>query len=176
MNGRDGKPFKTRDGGVMRLENLIAEIDAEMLRKILENHEADPEEAKETETQEEETPADEQSGESEAAEADADDADADEVAGDDAPVNGIRPSFKAAMDEYEAFFDSYIEFMEKYQNASGADSVAMMADYAEYMKDYTETMEALEKIGDDKDMSNEELVYYTEVMGRINTKLAQSLQ
>ncbi len=48
MNGRDGKPFKTRDGGVMRLENLIAEIDAEMLRKILENHEADPEEAKET--------------------------------------------------------------------------------------------------------------------------------
>ena len=26
MNGKDGKPFKTRDGGVMRLENLIAQI------------------------------------------------------------------------------------------------------------------------------------------------------
>ena len=26
MNGRDGKPFKTREGGVMRLERLIAEI------------------------------------------------------------------------------------------------------------------------------------------------------
>ena len=26
MNGKDGKPFKTREGGVMRLENLIAEI------------------------------------------------------------------------------------------------------------------------------------------------------
>ena len=48
MNGKDGKPFKTREGGVMRLENLIREINEEMLRKILENHEADPEEAKET--------------------------------------------------------------------------------------------------------------------------------
>ena len=26
MNGKDGKPFKTREGGVMRLENLIREI------------------------------------------------------------------------------------------------------------------------------------------------------
>ena len=26
MNGKDGKPFKTRDGGVMRLESLIAQI------------------------------------------------------------------------------------------------------------------------------------------------------
>ncbi len=48
MNGRDGKPFKTRDGGVMRLEDLIAGIDEEMLRKIRENHETDPEEAGET--------------------------------------------------------------------------------------------------------------------------------
>ena len=48
MNGRDGKPFRTRDGGVMRLENLIAGIDEEMLRKICENHETDPEEAEET--------------------------------------------------------------------------------------------------------------------------------
>ena len=27
MNGKDGKPFKTRDGGVMRLEYLVSEID-----------------------------------------------------------------------------------------------------------------------------------------------------
>ncbi len=37
MNGKDGKPFKTREGGVMRLENLIADIDQEMYRKIVEN-------------------------------------------------------------------------------------------------------------------------------------------
>ena len=48
MNGRDGKPFKTRDGGVMRLENLIKEINEEMYRKIMENHETDPEEARKT--------------------------------------------------------------------------------------------------------------------------------
>lgn len=37
MNGKDGKPFKTREGGVMRLENLISEINAEMYRKIIDN-------------------------------------------------------------------------------------------------------------------------------------------
>ncbi len=37
MNGKDGKPFKTRDGGVMRLEYLLEEINEEMLKKITEN-------------------------------------------------------------------------------------------------------------------------------------------
>lgn len=37
MNGKDGKPFKTREGGVMRLEYLLDEINAEMLKKITEN-------------------------------------------------------------------------------------------------------------------------------------------
>lgn len=48
MNGKDGKPFKTRDGGVMRLENLIKDINEEMYRKIMDNHEIDPQEARET--------------------------------------------------------------------------------------------------------------------------------
>ena len=37
MNGKDGKPFKTRDGGVMRMEYLLDEINEEMLKKITEN-------------------------------------------------------------------------------------------------------------------------------------------
>ena len=37
MNGKDGKPFKTREGGVMRLERLISEINGEMYKKIVEN-------------------------------------------------------------------------------------------------------------------------------------------
>ena len=37
VNGSDGKPFKTRQGGVPRLENLIEEIDDEMYRKIRES-------------------------------------------------------------------------------------------------------------------------------------------
>ncbi len=48
MNGKDGKPFKTREGGVMRLENLIKDINEEMFHKIMDNHEIDPEEARET--------------------------------------------------------------------------------------------------------------------------------
>ena len=48
MNGKDGKPFKTRDGGVMRLETLIQEINDEMLRKITDNREVEETEAKET--------------------------------------------------------------------------------------------------------------------------------
>lgn len=48
MNGKDGRPFKTREGGVMRLENLIAEIEEEMYKKIAENRTVAEEEAKET--------------------------------------------------------------------------------------------------------------------------------
>lgn len=48
MNGKDGKPFKTREGGVMRLEYLISDIDEKMYEKISENPEISPEEARET--------------------------------------------------------------------------------------------------------------------------------
>ena len=37
MNGKDGKPFKTREGGVMRLERLIAEITDFVTDKVREN-------------------------------------------------------------------------------------------------------------------------------------------
>ena len=37
MNGADGKPFKTREGGVMRLERLIADITDFVRGKITEN-------------------------------------------------------------------------------------------------------------------------------------------
>lgn len=48
MNGKDGKPFKTRSGGVMRLEHLIADIDNAVLNKIKENRSVSDEEAEET--------------------------------------------------------------------------------------------------------------------------------
>lgn len=48
MNGKDGKPFKTRDGGVMRLEHLIADIDEAVYGRIMENRTVSEEEAKET--------------------------------------------------------------------------------------------------------------------------------
>ncbi len=49
MNGKDGRPFKTRDGGVMRLEHLLNEINEEMYQKIAGNSSlTDEREAKET--------------------------------------------------------------------------------------------------------------------------------
>jgi len=48
MNGKDGKPFKTRDGGVMRLEHLFADINEEMLRKMTEGRTMEKEEAEKT--------------------------------------------------------------------------------------------------------------------------------
>ena len=48
MNGKDGKPFKTREGGVMRLESLLKEINDEMYKKITDNREVDENEARKT--------------------------------------------------------------------------------------------------------------------------------
>ena len=48
MNGKDGKPFKTREGGVMRLEHLIRDITDKMQEKINENRTVAEEEAAKT--------------------------------------------------------------------------------------------------------------------------------
>ena len=48
MNGKDGKPFKTREGGVMRLEHLIADIDEAVFARIMENRTMEETEARKT--------------------------------------------------------------------------------------------------------------------------------
>lgn len=48
MNGKDGKPFKTREGGVMRLEKLLNEINEEMYKKIVDNRSVKEEDAHKT--------------------------------------------------------------------------------------------------------------------------------
>ena len=48
MNGKDGKPFKTRQGGVMRLEVLIGEVTDYVRRKITENQVVAAEEVEDT--------------------------------------------------------------------------------------------------------------------------------
>lgn len=48
MNGKDGKPFKTREGGVMRLESLIRDIDEEMYKKIVDNRSVKADDARKT--------------------------------------------------------------------------------------------------------------------------------
>ena len=48
MNGKDGKPFKTRAGGVMRLETLIADVTDYVTSKIKENQTVSDEELPQT--------------------------------------------------------------------------------------------------------------------------------
>ncbi len=48
MNGKDGKPFKTRSGGVMRLQYLIEDINNAVYEKSVENRSMDEEEARKT--------------------------------------------------------------------------------------------------------------------------------
>lgn len=45
MNGKDGKPFKTRDGGVLRLQALREQINAEVYKKMMENRDYSEDEA-----------------------------------------------------------------------------------------------------------------------------------
>ena len=46
VNGKDGKPFKTRDGGVMRLENLISGVNEEVFHKVMSGREMPEEDAR----------------------------------------------------------------------------------------------------------------------------------
>ncbi len=48
MNGKDGKPFKTRQGGVMRLEYLLKEVEDAVYKRIEENRTMNEEDARTT--------------------------------------------------------------------------------------------------------------------------------
>ena len=74
------------------------------------------------------------------------------------------------MDSYEEFFDEYIDFMDTYSKSDNP--VSLMTEYADYMQKYADAMEKMDAMEDD--LTDEEYVYYTEVMGRINTKLAKA--
>lgn len=87
--------------------------------------------------------------------------------------DGIRPEFKEAMDGYEAFFDEYCEFMKKYEDSDN--SVSMLGDYADYMSKYADAMSKMSEL-DDGELSDEEVIYYTEVTARITKKLSEVAQ
>lgn len=86
---------------------------------------------------------------------------------------GISPEFKEMMDSYEAFFDEYCEFMKKYSAAD--DPMSMFAEYSEFMMKYAEYMTKLDDVGK-KEMTDEELLYYTEINLRIQENLLEVSQ
>ena len=78
--------------------------------------------------------------------------------------------FKATMDEYEAFFNEYVDFMNAY--SADPSSPDLLAQYSDMMTQYSEVMAALDGI-DTESLSTDDYAYYTEVMARITTKLAE---
>ncbi|MBR5381538.1 MAG: hypothetical protein IK136_02840 [Oscillospiraceae bacterium] len=87
------------------------------------------------------------------------------------PEAGVTPSFKKAMDSYEAFFDEYTAFMKSFSD-DPSDMTALMR-YADIMSRYADVTEKLEAI-DESSLSPADLAYYTEVMARIDAKLLKA--
>lgn len=83
-------------------------------------------------------------------------------------VDGMRASFKEAMDSYEVFYDEYIVFMEKYKTSDNA--ATMLADYLKFLEQAQETNKKFEE-WDSEDMNDAELKYYLEVTTRVAQKL-----
>lgn len=84
--------------------------------------------------------------------------------------NGIRPEFKKAMDDYEAFYDEYCAFMKKYM--ANPTDLSLLGEYSDMMQKLTEMDEAFAQ-WESNDMSSEELSYYLEVTSRVSQKLLE---
>lgn len=85
-------------------------------------------------------------------------------------VDGMRVSFKEAMDSYEKFFDEYVAFMKKYQESDNA--AEMLSDYLKFMDQYSEMTKKMEEWNDGT-LNDAELKYYLDTMNRVTQKLLE---
>ncbi len=95
-----------------------------------------------------------------------------EVVVDDGLQNGMRPEFKEAMDNYEAFYDEYCAFMKKY-NENPTD-MGLLTEYLGMVERLGEMDEAF-RVWDDGTLNNVELEYYLEVTNRVLQKMTDLL-
>lgn len=86
-------------------------------------------------------------------------------------VDGMRPEFKTAMDDYESFMNEYADFMNKYAESDGTDPT-LLADYATFMTEYAEMVNSFDA-WDDGTLNDAELSYYLEVQTRVNQRLLE---
>ncbi len=82
-------------------------------------------------------------------------------------VDGMRPSFKEAMDSYETFYKEYCEFLESYDSSN----MDMLTKYTSLMTKAVEMDEKFEA-WNEEDLNNAELKYYTEVNMRVINMLS----
>lgn len=62
--------------------------------------------------------------------------------------------------------DEYVAFAKKYNDASSEEMLSMMDDYSDYMEKYMDAMNDLYDVDQDE-LSVKDIMYYSEVMGRI---------
>lgn len=82
--------------------------------------------------------------------------------------DAIRPEFKKAMDDYEAFYDEYCQFMEKYKK--NPTDLSLLTEYANMS---TKLLEMDKSFGqwESENMNDAELSYYLEVSSRVAQKI-----
>lgn len=83
----------------------------------------------------------------------------------------IRPEIKEAIDSYEAFVDEYVKFMKKYNNSG--DSLSMLGDYLDYTEKSLKMSKEFEEIAD-KELTDAEALYYSDVLLRCSQKMLEA--
>lgn len=87
-------------------------------------------------------------------------------------VDGMRPEFKKAMDDYEAFYDEYCDFMKKYQE--NPSDMSLLTEYTQMLEKLQE-MEVSFAAWDEDELNDAELKYYLDVTNRVAKKLVDVL-
>ena len=154
-NKKDKEREARREGSSSRVEQMIREeTSKEEFSKAESSKEESSSEKPEkepTEEPEEEEPAEEESAE-------------------ESQASGIRPDVKEAIDAYEAFIDEYCEFITVY--SEDPTNAELIAEYLEFVVKLEEEERKIDAL--DKDLTEEEDVYYTEVLLRCSEKLNES--
>ena len=88
-------------------------------------------------------------------------------------VNGMRPEFKEAMDNYEAFYDDYFKMMKKYEK--DPTDLSIMNEYTDMLSKLAD-MDEMIAAWDISEMNDKELKYFTKVTNRITERLLKISQ
>lgn len=91
----------------------------------------------------------------------------------EASDTGIRPEFKAAMDEYVAFYEDYARFMKQMQeNPSDLGLLMDMTEWIDRLDEMDQKLEALDQTKDE--LNTAELNYYIDCTARIYRLLSEA--
>ncbi len=157
-NKKDKEREARREGSSSRVEQIIRE---ETSKEEFSKAESSKEESSSEKPEEE--PKEEPEEESEEEEP-------EEEPAEESQASGIRPDVKEAIDAYEAFIDEYCEFVTVY--SEDPTNAELIAEYLEFVVKLEEEERKIDAL--DKDLTEEEDVYYTEVLLRCSEKLNEA--